>query len=205
MATYIQKGDRIDYQNTTGQLIQPGDVVVLGTTRIAVADCLIPAEGVGALAMTGVWEFPADTSAAMEFGSLVYWDPSAKVMKASKTSSEIPAGICVEKKESAGAAVLVRLQDCIAAAGVPGPQGEKGEKGDTGPQGAPGEKGEKGDTGPQGAPGEKGEKGDTGPQGAQGPKGDPGLGVPSPTPEDAGKVPTVNAEGTGYELKAVGA
>lgn len=34
----------------------------------------------------------------------------------------------------------------------------------------------------------------------KGPKGDPGLGVPTPTASDAGKVPVVNAEGTGYEL-----
>lgn len=82
-------------------------------------------------------------------------------MKAAKSASEIPAGICVKKKESSGATVQVRLQDCLAVAGVPGPKGEKG---------------------------------------------DPGLGVPSPAGAgDAGKVPTVNAEGNGYELKAAGA
>ena len=37
-------------------------------------------------------------------------------------------------------------------------------------------------------------------KGPKGDKGDPGLGVPSPTVSDAGKVPAVNAEGTGYEL-----
>lgn len=37
-------------------------------------------------------------------------------------------------------------------------------------------------------------------RGPQGPKGDPGLGVPSPTQADAGKVPTVKADGSAYEL-----
>lgn len=37
-------------------------------------------------------------------------------------------------------------------------------------------------------------------KGPQGPKGDPGLGVPSPTQSDAGKVPTVKADGSAYEL-----
>lgn len=103
--------------------------------------------------------------------------------------------------------------------GEPGPQGEKGEQGDPGPQGEKGETGEKGDTGPQGPQGPKGDKGDTGPQGdvgpqgeqgpagpagPEGPQGPAGLGVPPISgPEDAGKVPTVNGDGTGYVLEAV--
>ena len=69
-----------------------------------------------------------------------------------------------------------------------GPQGPQGQKGDTGATGPQGEKGETGKTGPQGP---------EGPQGATGPAG---LGVPSPAAGDAGKVPVVNADGTGYEL-----
>ena len=37
-------------------------------------------------------------------------------------------------------------------------------------------------------------------KGPKGDKGDPGLGVPSPTQADAGKVPTVKADGSAYEL-----
>ncbi len=110
MATYIQKGDRIDYKNATSAAIEAGDVVALGTNRIAVADCKIDIGEVGTLALTGVWEFPADTSAAIEFGAIAYWDAASKTMKATKSASEIPAGICVLKKESASSAVLVRLQ-----------------------------------------------------------------------------------------------
>ena len=93
--------------------------------------------------------------------------------------------------------------------GPPGPQGPKGDTGETGPQGP---KGDTGETGPQGEAGPQGPAGETGPQGPQGPKGDKGdtgetgpqgpagLGVPAPTAEDAGKVPTVNEAGDGYEL-----
>ena len=91
MAVYIQKGDRIDYKNDTEAVIKSGDVVVMGTNRIAVADCQIEVGAVGALALTGVWEFPADTSAAIEFGAIAYWDDSSKTMKATKSASEIPA------------------------------------------------------------------------------------------------------------------
>lgn len=66
--------------------------------------------------------------------------------------------------------------------GEPGPEGPQGPAGETGPQGPQGPKGDKGDTG------------ETGPQGPA------GLGVPAPTAEDAGKVPTVNEAGNGYEL-----
>lgn len=105
-------------------------------------------------------------------------------------------------------------------AGPEGPQGPQGEKGDTGPQGPQGEKGEKGDTGPQGPQGPKGDKGDTGPRGdvgpqgeqgpagpagPEGPQGPAGLGVPPISgPEDAGKVPVVNEDGTDWVLGATG-
>lgn len=69
-----------------------------------------------------------------------------------------------------------------------GPIGPQGLKGDTGATGA---------QGPQGIQGEQGIQGPVGPTGPQGPAG---LGVPSPAAEDAGKVPVVNADGTGYEL-----
>ena len=42
-------------------------------------------------------------------------------------------------------------------------------------------------------------------KGPKGDKGDPGLGVPAPTTSDAGKVPTVNEDGTGYVLREVSA
>lgn len=111
--------------------------------------------------------------------------------------------------------------------GPKGEPGEQGPKGDTGPQGPAGEDGQTPNvtigtvqtlpaganataeiTGttpnlalnlgiPKGDPGEQGPKGDTGEAGPQGPAG---LGLPTPTATDAGKVPTVNADGTGYEL-----
>ena len=76
--------------------------------------------------------------------------------------------------------------------------------GPPGPQGPQGPKGDKGDTGPQGDVGPQGEQGPAGPAGPEGPQGPAGLGVPPISgPEDAGKVPTVNGDGTGYVLEAV--
>lgn len=67
-------------------------------------------------------------------------------------------------------------------------QGETGPQGPQGPAGPDGPQGETGPQGPQGEPGPQGEKGDT------------GLGLPTPTTEDKGKVPVVNSAGDGYEL-----
>lgn len=85
--------------------------------------------------------------------------------------------------------------------GIPGPQGGTGPQGPVGPQGPQGPKGDTGDigpTGPQGPKGDTGPQGEQGPAGPQGPEGPAGLGLPTPTPEDAGKVPMVNQEGNGY-------
>ena len=108
--------------------------------------------------------------------------------------------------------------------GNPGPQGIQGEQGAAGPVGAQGEQGPQGaqgKTGPMGPPGPEGKQGPQGvpgprgEQGIPGPKGDPGepgqkgepgkdgLGLPVPTAQDAGKVPMVDAVGTGYELGKV--
>ena len=106
-------------------------------------------------------------------------------------------------------------------ANAEGPQGPKGEKGDTGsqgPQGVPGTAatitvGSVTESAPGGDASVTNSgtasaavldfvipRGETGPTGATGATGPAGLGVPQPTADDAGKIPVVNASGTGYEL-----
>lgn len=90
--------------------------------------------------------------------------------------------------------------------GATGPVGPRGEQGEQGPQGEQGLPGKDGAQGPQGTQGETGPMGPPGPEGdpgEPGQKGEPGkdgLGLPAPTAQDAGKVPMVDAGGTGYEL-----
>lgn len=119
------------------------------------------------------------------------------------------------------------IQGEPGATGPAGPRGEPGERGPQGEQGLPGKDGAqgpqgaqgeaglmgppgpKGEQGPQGVPGPRGEQGIPGPKGdpgEPGPKGEPGkdgLGLPVPTAQDKGKVPMVDAAGTGYELGEV--
>ena len=118
---------------------------------------------------------------------------------------------------------ITELENNGGGGGIPGPMGPQGPQGEPGPKGDTGPAGPKGDRGPQGLPGAvgpagergpkgeagsqgltgpegpKGEQGATGKEGPQGPAGKDGLGVPVPTPEDNGKVPTV--EGGKYVLK----
>lgn len=105
-------------------------------------------------------------------------------------------------------------------------KGEKGDPGRDGKDGAPGADGAPGKNGdpgtaatleitgvemlpPDSAPVVVENEGSTAqarsytlkmPQGPQGEPGPTGLGVPTPTADDAGKVPAVNAAGDGYEL-----
>ena len=102
--------------------------------------------------------------------------------------------------------------------GPVGPQGEKGDTGSKGPQGVPGTAatitiGSVTESAPGGDAGVTNSgtasaavldfvipRGETGPTGATGATGPAGLGVPQPTAGDAGKIPVVNADGSGYEL-----
>lgn len=114
--------------------------------------------------------------------------------------------------------------------GIPGTKGETGAPGKDGaaPEiGANGNwyidgkdtgkpsRGEKGETGDKGDKGTAGEDGITPTIGANGnwflgqddtgkpSRGEAGMGVPEPTAINAGKVPVVNSDGTGYELQQV--
>jgi predicted RecA/RadA family phage recombinase len=77
-AIFKQKGDSIDY--TPGADVASGDVVVQGELA-GVAKLDIKAGNLGALAVTGVFDFPKATGAgsAMAAGVKAYWDEAPKV------------------------------------------------------------------------------------------------------------------------------
>ena len=72
-AKFVQTGHSIDY--TPGADVASGDVVVQGDL-VGVAKLDIKANILGALAVTGVFDFPKDTgsSSAISAGAKVYWD-----------------------------------------------------------------------------------------------------------------------------------
>ncbi|MEQ8785126.1 MAG: DUF2190 family protein [Pirellulaceae bacterium] len=72
-ADFIHEGDAVDY--TPGTAVTAGDVVVL-SNLVGVAKLDIAANVLGALAVTGVFDFAKASGGGVTFsvGDLVYWD-----------------------------------------------------------------------------------------------------------------------------------
>ena len=106
MARYIQPGKAIEYTNAGEETIRYGDVVAL-TSCIGVAAADIAPGETGVIELSGVYEMPAETTAAFTQGQTLYWDSSAKALTATKGT--IAAGIAVEAKATDDALALVKL------------------------------------------------------------------------------------------------
>lgn len=106
MARYVQPGKAIEYTNAGEETIRYGDVVAL-TSCIGVAAADIEPGATGVIELSGVYEMPADTSAAFTQGQKLYWDASGQ--KVTATEGDVEAGIAVEAKDTAGALALVKL------------------------------------------------------------------------------------------------
>ena len=76
-AQFIHDGDYVDY--TPSADVSAGDVIVQGDL-VGVAKGDIEAGRLGAIAVTGVFDFPKATGvgSAISAGSIVYWDAGAK-------------------------------------------------------------------------------------------------------------------------------
>ena len=111
IATYVQKGEFIDYINPTGETIQPGEVVSL-TSRIAVAGCEIKPGEKGSLATEGVYSLvktSADTVIAL--GTKVCYDGTGIVLAQTeeKEDSNVPVGYAIQASSATDTTVLVKL------------------------------------------------------------------------------------------------
>lgn len=107
MSDYVQIGEKIDFTNTTGTDILYHDVVPIGTACVGVAEMAIPQDETGTVNLEGIWDLTADTATTFEVGDMLYWNTAGK--KLTKTNSDVPAGICVLKKETATETARVKL------------------------------------------------------------------------------------------------
>lgn len=76
MKNYVQSGNTMTWTNDTGAAVASGDVVVVGN-QIGVASVDIADGDAGELSMSGVYELPKATGAAITAGDAVVWDASA--------------------------------------------------------------------------------------------------------------------------------
>ena len=76
-ATYVHKGDSIDY--TPAADVAAGDVVVQGDL-VGIAKLDIPADTLGSLSLTGIFDVPkiGGPGMAITTGTKLYWDSANK-------------------------------------------------------------------------------------------------------------------------------
>ena len=108
-ATFIHQGDTIDY--TPGADVGAGDVVVQNEL-VGVAKQDIPANTLGSLSVSGVFDFPKATggSTAIAEGLDVYWDEGAtEATTDSATGTNKQIGRSVAAAGDNDATVRVRM------------------------------------------------------------------------------------------------
>ena len=103
MASYVQKGDVVDY--TPASAVAAGDVVVIGSL-VGVAPRAIAANALGSLAISGVFEMPCATGATGAQGSAINWYATSGVAHA---STGVAAGKLAKARAAGDATVHVVL------------------------------------------------------------------------------------------------
>ena len=107
LVTFVQEGDVVDY--TPASAVSAGDVVVQGDL-VGVAKNDIPANRLGGLAVSGVFDFPKATGSgtAITAGTKVYWD-SGNEQATSTAGSNKYLGKAVADADDDDETVRVRL------------------------------------------------------------------------------------------------
>lgn len=104
IAKYWQRGEKIDFLNSTSATIKNGEVVTLGE-RIGIAGDDIPAGKVGVVVMTGVFKIPKDSS-TVKVGNTLYF--TSDKVSTTKTGNVV-AGMAVADASTEATEALVRL------------------------------------------------------------------------------------------------
>jgi predicted RecA/RadA family phage recombinase len=112
-ATYLQRGEALDYTNATDEVIPAGVIVTIGS-RIGVTGCPIPPAKVGSLHVCGVFEIAKTGTAEIAMGQTVYFDGTGITDAADNGAEKDPASNTVAGYAAAPAAaadttVLVQI------------------------------------------------------------------------------------------------
>lgn len=104
-ATFLQDGHSIDY--TPGSDVAAGDVVVLGSL-VGIATRSIPANTMGALAISGVFRIAKLSTDVVTAGAVLYWDNTNKrVTLTASGNTRIGLAVAASPSGQATADVLI--------------------------------------------------------------------------------------------------
>lgn len=104
-AIYYQRGESLDYTNSSGSEIKAGDVIIL-EDRIGVASCDMADGAKGAVEVVGVFEFTKTGSSAIAMGQNVYFDGTGIT---NVSSSNTPAGFAAAAAGASDTKILVKI------------------------------------------------------------------------------------------------
>jgi len=104
-ATYWQKGETLDYTNSTVSAIEANTVINL-VTRVGIAGTTIAAGETGTVVVVGVFEMDKTAAEAITRGTLVYFNGTSITATATDNTH---AGYAVADAAAADATVLVKL------------------------------------------------------------------------------------------------
>lgn len=107
-AAFWQKGEALDYPNSSGSKISANTIVVV-STRVGVIGCDIENGKTGTIHMGGVWEMPKSGSSAIVLGQTVYWDATNSGITNVSTSN-IEAGYAAAAAGADDTKILVKLR-----------------------------------------------------------------------------------------------
>ena len=119
IAEYIQRGESLDYRNSTEELIPAGAIVDL-KTRIGVAGMDIAPGELGSIHVMGVFAIPKDTSTEVKLGAALYYDSEGGKL-VTDGEGKTPAGYAAADAAEADTAARVNIGFPPAAAAGPAP------------------------------------------------------------------------------------
>lgn len=106
-AEYWQRGETLDYTNSTNATIPAGTIVSLGS-RIGVAGGDIEPSKLGALHVCGVFEIAKTSSSAISMGDVVYFDGTG--ITGTSGTGTIEVGYAAAAAAASDTTVLVKLR-----------------------------------------------------------------------------------------------
>lgn len=113
-AEYWQRGEALDYHNTTDALI-PANTIVQICSRIGVTGTAIAPGEVGSLHVSGVWEIKKTGTAEIAMGQTVYFDGTGITDAANdgatpNATAYVEVGYAAADAAAGAATVLVKLR-----------------------------------------------------------------------------------------------